>query len=277
MAMTLAILHKGKQLVLIAGFENGMCSVFVLHETSHEWKTTYRSQAHSQPVLSLDTNPQGDYFISSSADALIVKHPIPTTMQTTISDATTSPAARKPASSSAAPKAAGGIGALFADEPAKAKSTGIGQTVSKAWEDPIKVVNTKHAGQQNLTVRSDGLVFATAGWDSKVRVYATKSLKELAVLKWHQVGVYATAFAQVEAGDEAEKKTADKTSTNLVPNLEGSIRTSDDTNNSLTPRSLAILDRGAMTVKDRRVHQAKHTHWLAAGAKDGKMSLWDIY
>ncbi len=30
-------------------------------------------------------------------------------------------------------------------------------------------------------------------------------------------------------------------------------------------------------VKDRRIQHAKTAHWVVAGAKDGKVSLWDIY
>ncbi|RMD41330.1 hypothetical protein DV735_g3791, partial [Chaetothyriales sp. CBS 134920] len=34
----------------------------------------------------------------------------------------------------------------------------------------FKTANTKHAGQQGLSVRSDGKIFATAGWDARARV-----------------------------------------------------------------------------------------------------------
>lgn len=273
MAMTLAILYKDKQLVLVAGFENGACSVFLLKESTGEWTATYRGQTHSQPVLSLDVNPEGDYFISSSADSLIVKHPIPMTMQPTIpkADAAIPP---KPSISAATttPTAAAGIGALFAGESSAHKSGGAPKLSSKAWEDPIKIVNTKHSGQQNLTIRSDGRIFATAGWDSKIRVYATKSLKPLAVLKWHQVGVYATAFAHIESGEaEVETTSADG---KPIAQLEDVATSKEGASAALVLASGTVVGR---TVKARRIHQARYTHWLAAGAKDGKLSLWDIY
>jgi ASTRA-associated protein 1 len=44
--------------------------------------------------------------------------------------------------------------------------------------DPLKTNRTKHSGQQGLTVRSDGKIFATAGWDGRMRVYSVKSLKQ---------------------------------------------------------------------------------------------------
>ncbi|GAB7338490.1 hypothetical protein MBLNU457_5243t1 [Dothideomycetes sp. NU457] len=63
--------------------------------------------------------------------------------------------------------------------------------------ETVKIVQTKHAGQQSLAVRSDGRIFATAGWDGRMRVYSAQSMKELAVLKWHKEGCYALAFAEV--------------------------------------------------------------------------------
>ncbi|KAM3467306.1 hypothetical protein MY5147_005445 [Beauveria neobassiana] len=276
MAMTLAILYKERHLVLVAGFENGMCSVFVLRENTNDWITTYRGQPHSQPVLSLDADSRGKYFISSAADAFIVKHPIPTSLQTIIPGVSAAEqVATVTEDRTPAPQAApAGIGALFAGEPSSAAgASGISTVDTKAWEDPIKVANTKHAGQQSLTIRSDGRIFATAGWDSKIRVYATKSLKELAVLKWHQVGVYAAAFAHLKS--EADQ---DLTTHSNEHRQQVASSTQEAASSALVARhGEAVEKTQAMTVKDRRLHKAKHTHWLAAGAKDGKISLWDLY
>ena len=43
---------------------------------------------------------------------------------------------------------------------------------------PEKSIHTRHAGQQGLSVRSDSKIFATAGWDGRVRVYSCKTMKE---------------------------------------------------------------------------------------------------
>jgi hypothetical protein len=32
-----------------------------------------------------------------------------------------------------------------------------------------------------------------------------------------------------------------------------------------------------LTVSQQRLARSKATHWLAAGSKDGRVSLWDIY
>lgn len=145
-------------------------------------------------MLSLDVAPSIGCFFSSSADAIVARHPL-----------------------------------------------------GSAGETETKVLQTKHAGQQSLSVRGDGKVFATAGWDGRVRVYAAKGLRELAVLKWHKEGCYATAFAEV---------------------LDESSRTSND-DDTVTRREL--------TVAQQRAFKSQCTHWLAAGSKDGKVSLWDIY
>ncbi|KAL2418588.1 ASTRA-associated protein 1 [Exophiala dermatitidis] len=126
---------------------------------------------------------------------------------------------------------------------------------------PEKLVNTKHAGQQGLSVRSDGKIFATAGWDARVRVYSSRTLKELAVLKWHKVGCYATAFANI---------LPDQTTGAIESNCDH--EASPGTSHAVTS-SVSALDM----IKRQREEKARMTHWLAAGGKDGKISLWDIY
>ncbi|KAH0367991.1 WD40 repeat-like protein, partial [Aureobasidium melanogenum] len=118
---------------------------------------------------------------------------------------------------------------------------------------PIKTVQTKHSGQQSLHVRSDDKIFATAGWDGCVRVYSTKTMRELAVLKWHKQGCYALAFADLSSGE-----------------------TETSTDGNINPDQ-AQASTALQTVGQRRETKAQTTHWIAAGSKDGKVSLWDIY
>jgi WD40 repeat protein len=113
-----------------------------------------------------------------------------------------------------------------------------------------QTMQTKHAGQQGLTIRSDEKIFATAGWDGKMRVYSTKNMKELAVLKWHKEGCYAVAFAATSDTNPSGSGDAESDGTTV---------------------------KRAQTVAEQRITKAKSTHWLAAGSKDGKVSLWDIY
>ena len=127
-----------------------------------------------------------------------------------------------------------------------------------AEQKPAKTLNTKHAGQQGLTVRSDGKIFSTAGWDAKIRVYSAKTIKELAVLTWHKMGCYVVAFARVEPSQNSGK---------------------GDTKALATKTTAVSVTNGSAldTIKHQRSAKAQSTHWLAAGGKDGKISLWDIY
>lgn len=238
MAMSLALVHHKDALTLIAAFENGYASVHRLR-SGGQWVLMYSSQAHTQPVLSLDVHD--DFFITSSADSILAKHPIP-------SELLYPPSTEKAVTVTEEPsRDVSLLSAGLKAFPLSSSRKGV------AWKDPLRTVNTKHSGQQGLTIRSDGRIFATAGWDSKVRVYSTKTMKELAVLKWHQVGCYAVAFSQVQV----------KTEQDATPDNEMS-------------RARSLIREGS-SVKDQRVAAAVNTHWIAAGAKDGKISLWDIY
>ena len=128
-----------------------------------------------------------------------------------------------------------------------------------------KIVNTKHAGQQSLKVRSDGRILVTGGWDSRIRIYSTKTLKEVAVLKWHNEGVYAAAFGEVL--DDALVDLSSETG-------EGA--------QSGEGRQASVLAPGARIsslnkLKKQREEQLQRKHWVAAGAKDGKVSIWEVF
>jgi len=209
MVMALKLFHSPltSDLHVIAGYESGRTYVFKRIVKSQQWEAIYTSCPHSQPILSLDLCSSLDCYFTSSADAIIAKHPL---------------------------------------------------LVDAMDEKPIKQVQTRHAGQQGLAVRSDGRILATAGWDSRARVYATKAMKELAVLKWHKDGCYAIAFAEI---------------------INSSTEQNIDVKTSTSTERTTVHSPGAMyrSVEKARNENTRTTHWLAAGAKDGKVSLWDIY
>jgi ASTRA-associated protein 1 len=137
----------------------------------------------------------------------------------------------------------------------------VGKFAIPHASSPTKSVNTKHAGQQGMSVRSDGKIFATAGWDGRVRVYSCKSMKELAVLKWHKDGCQSTAFAELL---DQNLLIPTEVEDNPIQNGEG--------------ESKALVKKSALDmIKQERNLKARSIHWLAVGAKDGKISLWDIY
>ncbi|KAK1989232.1 WD domain-containing protein [Colletotrichum cereale] len=214
MVMALALLYvdgalstgpsTNGQLTIVAAYENGLATI--MQFAGGTWNTVYLAQVHNQPILSLAVAAGQDYFLTSGADAVVAKHPIP------------------------------------------GPNSGIDGNLTR---QPLKILNTKHSGQQGLRIRDDGRIFATAGWDATVRVYSAKTLKEVATLKWHQVGCYAVALASVRAAPWAHETPG--ASSDIIP-----------------PPNL-------ISVKDRRIQQAQSAHWLAAGSKDGKISLWDIF
>jgi len=257
MVMALQLLTVMGKLYLLTGWESGMTAVQVYASSPGDggWHTIYTSTPHSQPILSLSilqTNDKfssyGNYF-TSAADSLIAFHTIP-----------------MPQSSSTE--------LLFTDP-----------------EQP-KVIDTKHAGQQSLSMRNDGKIFATAGWDGRVRVYSTKTVKELACLKWHREGIYAVEFAEIisEKGDNLAGGRLDTESaggrrteecSSYHDECKKGSKLDGQTGRELTRREsmeeASMVELNSMTVSEQRKQQTQQTHWLAAGSKDGKISLWDIY
>jgi len=213
MVMAIRILHIN-DLLAITGYESGHAAIHAHSLSDNTWQLLYLCNAHTQPILSLDASPDLTCFLTSSADAVISKHPLIESLKT--------------------------------------------QSEERSADGPLKAVNTGHAGQQSLCVRSDGKIYATAGWDERVRVYSTKTMKELAVLKWHKEGIYAVAFANID----------------VPPHTAASAPVEDGVTVASTTQSLT---HAAGSVTQRRDAKARTTHWLAAGSKDGKVSLWDIY
>ena len=213
MVMALGIVTKTSQIQVAAGYESGHAMVFVQNDPGAPFQRLYCHRTHTQPVLSLSISPEQDHYFTSSADAILAKHPLP-----------------------------------------------AAKSIWKTELKPFKIVQTKHSGQQGLQVRSDSRIIATAGWDARVRVYSAKAMKELAVLKWHKGGCYATAFAAI--GDETN-------------DVDPALLSGDQDQSGA--EDLIRQSSTVSTVQQRRDAKAQTTHWLAAGSKDGKVSLWDIY
>ncbi|KAI9825353.1 MAG: ASTRA complex subunit [Phylliscum demangeonii] len=269
MVMALGMFRSGQQgrLSIVAGYESGHAMVYQHHDNDNNnnnnnnndapsWTLIYSSQAHSQPVLSLDLLPSahahapahapayahahshGDYyFLTSSADAIIAQH---------------HPMLRE--------------------------------------HHPPQRLNTKHAGQQALRVRSDGRIFATAGWDARVRVYATavaagpapgSVMTELAVLKWHAGACLALAFAEIGHRRPTTPCTLLPAPSPPQSQLMTGMPPDADDEGARWRVGVGVgrpsTARGGAGGARRRAEQAASTHWLAAGGKDGKVSLWEMY
>ena len=226
-----------KDCKLLAGYESGHTIFYTLESdvdkknqdvmTTWDYKPSYISRPHSQPVLSVHGMPNNDFYITTAADSNLVTHQIP---------------------------------------------EGASNIRVASRSEPYHSLNTKHSGQQGLSIRDDGLLLATAGWDSKGRVYKAPAdnlsdgqakfdkPKEIAVLKWHNEGCYCTAFAHV-----------------LQPESKQYVSGESGNQHQQESKELTRTGSGHIeTISRRRDRKAKDTHWLALGSKDGKISLWDI-
>ncbi|KAK3358304.1 hypothetical protein B0T24DRAFT_644704, partial [Lasiosphaeria ovina] len=243
------------------GDKNGMVMALALYS-----RARYQAKSHSQPVLSLDISPGRDYFLTSSADSVIAK------------TSTTGPNSGWPrhSSSSSSKQQRSSLGS------ASTGSSGRSGARRRRHYGPAPTNTGLCCGYAAKGVQHQAL--GPAEFEGAIRVYSAKTLKELAVLKWHQTGCYAAAFAEIEPGagggdgdEEAEitetptppRATAnpDNSSGEVQTQVQGGGRSSG----TLVPKLVAL------TVRDKRIRQAKTAHWLAAGSKDGKVSLWDIF
>jgi WD40 repeat protein len=302
--------------LVLSGYEGGLTAVHRLPPRNSSSvvlaELVYLSQPHTQPILSLDISPDGRTYYTSSADAIIAAHRIPEvhsgnhaqeelptivqkrvpsvsrvaleeegTTQDVVASSTGSyedPEERgeiitdtvKPSSSPQGSSLSFSKQRISPTQPSAPKAAGLSSLLSAASsqtkfkpappapppttvQPPHKTADTKHSGQQSLRVRSDGRILATGGWDMRIRIYSTKTLQEVAVLKWHKEGVYAVDFAQVL---EAKDLTKDK------ENGDGEI---------------VKKETGLGKLQRQREQHMQLRHWIVAGAKDGKVSLWEIF
>ncbi|KAH7116015.1 WD40-repeat-containing domain protein [Dendryphion nanum] len=299
MVMAVKIIHHrpSSNLIVIAGYEGGFTAVHLLGPSPHisskesmlrRVQVIYLSRPHTQPVLSLDASPDAKTFFTSSADATIARHCIPDTtlninssqltsdsnseLSTSEQPQTTHPTnqtlelepseplsfSKKPltplpntttnSSTTQTPPPPSGLSHILSTAPSLTRTKpSPPKPAEPALSPPQKTLQTKHSGQQSLTVRSDGRLLVTAGWDSRIRIYSAKSLREVAVLKWHKEGVYAVGFGDVWGEGKGE---GDK--------IEGRVS-------------------GLSKLQVQREREIQGRRWVVAGAKDGKVSLWEVF
>ncbi len=237
--MALAISRLDDTLYVAAGYESGHVMLFEHHVAEGcvcgNWRRTYLYQSHSQPGMYGRSGFKWSCFLL--AEMFL---------------------SRTPVLSLAIAPSRDYFLASAADSNIAQHPVFVGKEYGTS-QQPLMRIKTGHSGQQGLRVRSDGKIFATAGWDARIRVYSTATMHELAVLKWHSEGCYATAFAEVKD---------DRTSPVAEPS-----QASVESKSSLVSNS----GRQVRPSERRRTQRNQSTHWLAGGSKDGKISLWDIY
>lgn len=316
MAIKLIQTAVSQQTLVLTGYEGGLTAVHVLPKDDNSVigvaRLVYLSQPHTQPVLSLDVSPDATTYFTSGADAVIAAHRIPELPPSggnerlpsstsddppvsipaqdyapaigalidtsTVSSPSDEPADDPPISipddaglepmsftkrlvpnpsSSQSNIRPGGLTSLLSDTPNSQKTANASPPPLPipSIQIPYKVNNTKHAGQQSLVVRPDNRLLATGGWDARIRIYSAKTLKEVAVLKWHKQGVYSVAFAAILDAAELRNDVAE-----------------DMTESGVTKR-----ETGLSRLQKQREEKMQSKHWVVAGAKDGKVSLWEVF
>ena len=97
----------------------------------------------------------------------------------------------------------------------------------------------KNPGTNDLKIRSDSKIFATGGWDSKIRIFAMKNFKPLAVLTIHRDSINSLTFTKMKRIQEQQETVEDK--------------------------------------KNQQQNDFSEQNLLAAGSKDTRISLWSLY
>jgi hypothetical protein len=372
--------HRASQIILLlAGYEGGITAAFKLPGNCTGLATEvaeliYLSQPHSEPILSLDVSPDGDFYFTSSADAIVAMHQIPelsskerrnnlsgaaqgngssfiseqqavhgkedaVTKTTPLSSSAQNRLSDRPPDISSAKMALSHILAdspstLFAKQSVSQKKlqtsapSGLSSALSSLKpqckiepappiplavkvQSAYKVSNTAHAGQQSLRVRSDGRLLVTGGWDCRIRIYSSRTLKEVAVLKWHLLGVYAVAFSDILTPEELGASEDDKARVAMVlKRVEEKLAMNESTpiaelqtrlgelykemskseagfreaikkaqQESWFTETLKEINYGSRinSAARQREKETKLKHYVAAGAKDGKVTLWEVY
>ncbi|EGN98932.1 hypothetical protein SERLA73DRAFT_168506 [Serpula lacrymans var. lacrymans S7.3] len=119
-------------------------------------------------------------------------------------------------------------------------------------EDACKVYRTKKPGNAAIAIRDDGKVCAIGGWDGKVRLYSTKTMKPLGTLEYHKQSCQAVAFARSTPSMEKEHDSTVQS---------GLLEVTDDEESDDEMSEEEMRKRGL---------------WLVAGGKDSRLSVWTL-
>ncbi|KAF9155648.1 Guanine nucleotide binding protein (G protein), beta polypeptide 1-like [Linnemannia schmuckeri] len=161
----------------------------------------------------------------------------------------------------------------------------------------------KANGMADGKIRSDERVIALAGWDGRIRLFSSKTLKPLAVLKYHREGLYCLGFADIKEQHEQQEEseapslsassgetvvTASITTTpGSTTGIADAIATGEDDDrdgsggdDESSDESGSNSDSGNDSeLEDALADRQRWSkrHWVAVGGKEQRISLWDIY
>ncbi|KII85233.1 hypothetical protein PLICRDRAFT_116623 [Plicaturopsis crispa FD-325 SS-3] len=102
---------------------------------------------------------------------------------------------------------------------------------------------TKYPGNSAIAIRDDGRVCAVGGWDGKIRLYSTRSLKPLGTLDYHKSACQSLSFAHSASTSHPRE----------------SIDDSSEDEDGMSDREISERSR-----------------WLVGGGKDNRVSIWTL-
>ena len=155
---------------LVSGWEDGSLQLFDLRRCDLPMAAR---QLHKEPLLSVELEPRRNAVLTGSADRKIFMVPL-----------------------GIAPLA----NAIDGDEATGGLRVGLSERralLGRAKQVVLPITNevTSSGGTNDLASRPDAKVFAAAGWDKRVRVWAWKNLKPLALFKQHTLPVNSLTWS----------------------------------------------------------------------------------
>ncbi|KAI9513313.1 WD40 repeat-like protein [Russula earlei] len=118
---------------------------------------------------------------------------------------------------------------------------------------------TKHPGNGAVAFHDDGRVCAIGGWDGRVRLFSTTSLKPLGTLIYHKAAVQALAFARASplAPPPDRHRHRHRRHDDLPP-IDDEDEEEDEEDEMTAEEKLA------------------RSRWLVSGGKDGRVVIWAL-
>ncbi|KAK3812940.1 MAG: WD40-repeat-containing domain protein [Benniella sp.] len=147
----------------------------------------------------------------------------------------------------------------------------------------VTKVALKSNGITGTKIRKDDKIIGMAGWDGRVRIYSSKTMKPLAVLKYHRERLDCLDFAAVQDREHPIEGSVTEQRNSLLSyeaSSSASIQSSDisraESNQSVDSESSSGEDSDMEDAYEER-RQWSRRHWIAVGGKEHRISLWEIY